>query len=57
MVLGRLKVDHHYVDFVFSNKKYEIKCSCNWKLSTTTRTLALGNAYMHLIQMAVDSNV
>lgn len=56
MVMGKVNVDHHYVDVVFEKNSYNVKCSCRWKFSSAIRNVAMGQAYLHLAGMSAGIN-
>jgi len=57
MVLGRINVEHHYVDFIFNKEKYEVKCTCSWKVLVPKRSEAISSAYQHLADMSAERDV
>jgi len=57
MVLGRINVEHHYVDFIFNKEKYEVKCTCSWRVLVPKRSEAISSAYQHLADMSAERDV
>lgn len=57
MVLGKINVVHHYVDFILNKGKYEVKCTCSWKSSVPQRINALASAYQHLADVSAEHGV